>query len=133
MRKGSGGGLFAALTGVPITLLTMLQTRLQLLGDELLTEKNLALRQLALVLAMVAFLGLGLLLAVVLALSLLWEQRVVVLSVLALVFLAAAGACYAVLWRSTRSSEGVFAGSLAELQEDLRQLRAAADHGQKPD
>lgn len=133
MRKGSGGGLFAALTGVPITLLTMLQTRLQLLGNELLTEKNLALRQLALVLAMVAFLGLGLLLAVVLALSLLWEQRVVVLSVLALVFLAAAGACYAVLWRSTRSSEGVFAGSLAELQEDLRQLRAAADHGQKPD
>lgn len=133
MRKGSGGGLFAALTGVPITLLTMLQTRLQLLGNELLTEKNLALRQLALVLAMVAFLGLGLLLAVVLALSLLWEQRVVVLSVLALVFLAAAGACYAVLWRSTRSSEGVFAGSLAELQEDLRQLRAASDHGQKPD
>ncbi|WP_394790482.1 phage holin family protein [Rhodoferax sp.] len=131
MRSASGGGPFAALKSIPITLLTMAQTRLQLLGNELLTEKNLALRQLSLVLAMVACAGLGLLLAVVLALSLLWEQRVLVLSLLSVLFLGAAAGCYAALRRTTRSSEGVFASSLAELQEDLRQLKAAAEHGQK--
>nr|WP_315236198.1 phage holin family protein [uncultured Albidiferax sp.] len=131
--RSAGGGPFAALRSIPITLLTMAQTRLELLGNELLTEKNLALRQLALVLAMVACAGLGLLLAVVLALSLLWEQRVIVLSVLAVVFLAAAGGCYAALRQSSRASAGVFASSLAELQEDLRQLKAASQHGQNPD
>lgn len=133
MRSTGGSGPFAALKSIPITLLGMAQTRLELLGNELLTEKNLALRQLALVLAMVACAGLGLLLAVVLALSLLWEQRVLVLSVLAIVFLAAAGGCYAALRRSSRGSAGVFASSLDELQEDLRQLKAAAEHGQKSD
>ncbi len=131
MRSASGGGPFAALKNIPITLLTMAQTRLQLLGNELLTEKNQALRQLTLVLAMVVFMGLGLLFGVVLALTLLWEQRLVVLSVLSLVFLASAVACYVALQRSKRRSDGMFASSLAELQEDLRQLKAE-QHAQNP-
>jgi uncharacterized membrane protein YqjE len=132
MRSASGGGPFAALKNIPITLLTMAQTRLQLLGNEILTEKHRALRELTLVLAMVACAGLGVLLVVGLAVILLWEQRVWVLSGLIVLFLGAALVCFAKLRRSTRSLDGIFAGSLAELQEDLRQLKAASEHGQNP-
>lgn len=132
MRNASGVGLFAALKGIPATLLTILQTRLQLLGNELQTAKLNVLRDLSLVLAMVAFAGMGLVLAVVLALSLLWDQRVFVLSFLSVLFIGLAVACYAMLRKSSLSPDGVFAASLAELQEDLRQLKAAAEHGQDP-
>lgn len=132
MRSASGGGPFAALKNIPITLLTMAQTRLQLLGNEILTEKHRALRELTLVLAMVACAGLGVLLVVGLVVTVLWDQRVWVLSGLIVLFLGAALACFASLRRSTRSVEGIFAGSLAELQEDLRQLKAASDHGKNP-
>lgn len=130
MRSASGGGPFAALKNIPITLLAMAHTRLQLLGNEILTEKHRALRELTLVLAMVACAGLGVLLVVGLVIILLWDQRVLVLATLIVLFLGAAALCFAKLRRSTRSFDGVFAGSLAELQEDLRQLKAASDHGQ---
>jgi uncharacterized membrane protein YqjE len=132
MRNASGGGPFAALKNIPISLLTMAHTRLQLLGNEILTEKHRALRELTLVLAMVACAGLGVLLVVGLLIIVLWEQRVWVLSGLILLFLGVALLCFAKLRRSTRSFDGVFAGSLAELQEDLRQLKAASDHGKDP-
>ena len=132
MRNSAGGGAFAALKNIPITLLTMAQTRLQLLGNELLTEKHRALRELTLVLAMVACAGLGVLLVVGLVIILLWDQRVWVLSGLIVLFLGAALVCFAKLRSSTRSFDGIFAGSLAELQEDLRQLKAASDHGKDP-
>lgn len=107
----------------------MAHTRLQLLGNEILTEKHRALRELTLVLAMVVCAGLGLLLVVGLVVILLWDQRVWVLSSLIVLFLGAALVCFAKLRRSTRSIDGIFAGSLAELQEDMRQLKAASDHG----
>lgn len=129
MRSASGGGAFAALKNIPSTLLAMAHTRLQLLGNEILTEKHRALRELTLVLAMVVCAGLGLLLVVGLVVILLWDQRVWVLSSLIVLFLGAALVCFAKLRRSTRSIDGIFAGSLAELQEDMRQLKAASDHG----
>jgi uncharacterized membrane protein YqjE len=132
MRSASGGGPFAALKNIPITLLAMAHTRLQLLGNEILTEKHRALRELTLVLAMVACAGLGVLLVVGLVVILLWDQRVLVLAALIVLFLGAAALCFAKLRRSTRSFDGIFAGSLAELQEDLRQLKAASEHGQDP-
>lgn len=129
MRSASGGGAFAALKNIPSTLLAMAHTRLQLLGNEILTEKHRALRELTLVLAMVVCAGLGLLLVVGLVVILLWDQRVWVLFSLIVLFLGAALVCFAKLRRSTRSIDGIFAGSLAELQEDMRQLKAASDHG----
>lgn len=132
MRNSTGGGPFAALKIIPITLLTMAQTRLQLLGNEILTEKHRALRELTLVLAMVACAGLGVLLVVGLVVTLMWDQRIWVLSGLIVLFLGAALVCFAKLRRSTRSFDGIFAGSLAELQEDLRQLKAASDHVKDP-
>ena len=130
MANAFGAGPFAALKNIPATLVAMLHTRLQLFGNELQTAKHAVLRELTLVLAMVVCAALGVLFAVVLALVLLWDQRVIVLSLLVVVFWGAAIGCYAWLRRSTLSSDGMFATSLAELQEDLRQLKAAADHGQ---
>lgn len=132
MRSSTSGGAFAALKNIPTTLLTMAQTRLQLLGNELLTAKHRALGQLTLVLAMVASAGMGVLLVVGLAIILLWDQRVWLLSGLIVLFLGLALACFASLRRSIRSVNHVFADSLAELQEDLRQLKAANDHGKDP-
>ena len=66
--------------------------------------------------------------AVGLVLALWWEQRVAVLSILLVLFAAAA------FWlqhrvRSRRATQDhPFAASLAELQEDLRQLKETAQH-----
>ena len=117
MRNVFGGGLYAALKGIPATLLTVVRTRLQLFGNELQTAKLHVLRELSLVLAMVAFAGLGIVLAVVLMLSLLWDQRVAVLSCLSVLFVGLAVICYALLRRSTVASE--FSGSTAKLSAVL--------------
>lgn len=122
-----------ALKNIAATLLESVQTRLTLLVNEIETQKYLALRQFWLVLALLFCLGLGLLLAVALAVLLWWEQRILVLGLFTVLFLGLAGYFYAALRRNSAASTPLFAVSLAELQEDLRQLRQATDHEQKPD
>jgi hypothetical protein len=51
---------------------------------------------------------------------------VALLSVLTLAFIALAGFFFTALRRASVGAENVFAASLAELQEDLRQLRSAS-------
>ncbi|MDB5848313.1 MAG: hypothetical protein JWP29_2065, partial [Rhodoferax sp.] len=101
-------------------------TRLQMLGTEIQTEKLRILRQLGFAAALIFCAGLAVLLAIALAVVLFWDQRVVLLSVLTLLFIALAGFFFTALRRSSEDAENVFAASLAELQEDLRQLRSAA-------
>lgn len=129
--KGSaspGGGPVSALRRVLSTLLAMGQTRLQLIGNEILIEKHRALQLLAQALIGVFCFCMALLMAVGLLLALWWEQRVALLTGLLLLFLASA------VWllhaiRSRRAAQDhPFAASLAELQEDLRQLKSAAQH-----
>ena len=126
MSSAGGTGLFAALKNTAATLLGMLQTRLELVSNEIQIEKLRLLRQLALFLAVIFFGGLGLLLAVVLTTLLFWEQRIVVVAVFTALFLGLAGFFYAALRRSTALSEAVLATSLSELQKDLAQLKKAA-------
>lgn len=126
MSSASGTGLFAALKNTAATLLGMLQTRLELVSNEIQIEKLRLLRQLALFLAVIFFGGLGLLLAVVLTTLLFWEQRIVVVAMFTALFLGLAGFFYAALRRSTALSEAVLATSLSELQKDLAQLKKAA-------
>ena len=101
-------------------------TRLQLLGNEIQTEKLRILRQLGFAAALMFCAGLAVLLAVALALVLFWDQRVALLSVLTLGFIALAVFFFTALRRASVDAENVFAASLAELQEDLRQLRSAS-------
>ncbi|KQP47606.1 phage holin family protein [Pseudorhodoferax sp. Leaf274] len=110
------------------TLLDIGQTRLQLIGNEIQIEKHRALQMLVQALVAVFCLCMALLMAVGLVLALWWEQRVAVLSVLLVLFGVAA------FWMQHRISsrralqDHPFAASLAELQEDLRQLKATAQH-----
>lgn len=134
MASASGGqGPLGAVKNIAATLLATLQTRLALLANEFQVEKHQVLQQLTLGLALVFCLGLGVLLAVALAVLLWWEQRIAVLGICSALFLGLAAYCYAVLRRSSEASTPLFAASLAELQEDLRQLKAAAGHEQKAD
>jgi uncharacterized membrane protein YqjE len=67
-------------------------------------------------------------LAVALAVILWWDSRVWVAGVFTALFLGLAAYFYAALRRSNAESTSPFEASLAELQEDLRQLKAAAGH-----
>ncbi len=134
MGNPSGSeGPFAVLKNLALTLLATGHTRLALIGNEIEMQKLLALRQLLLTQALMFCLGLGLLLLVALLTLLLWEQRIAVVAGFSLLFLALAAGCYAGLRRLRAEAEPVFAASLAELEEDLRQLKAATRHAQKPD
>lgn len=126
MSSAGGPGLFAALKNTAATLVGMLQTRLELVSNEIQIEKLRLLRQLALFLAVIFFGGLGLLLAVVLTTLLFWEQRIVLVAVFTVLFLGLAGFFYAALRRRTALSEAVLTTSLSELQKDLAQLKKAA-------
>lgn len=110
-------------------LLAALQTRVALLGNEIQVEKHRALRQFVWVLSFVFALGFVALMLVGLALTLWWDSRVLVLGGCAVLFALLAAYVYA---RLRTPMEPIFAASLAELQEDLRQLRAATAHEEKP-
>jgi len=112
------------------TLLSAAQTRLALLGNELAVQKHLVLQQLFLLLAMFFCLVLAVLMLFGLALVLWWESRLTVLALGSVVFVGLTGFLYARL--QGLQAEPVFAASLTELQEDLRQLRAASGHEEKP-
>jgi uncharacterized membrane protein YqjE len=127
-----GEGLFAAAKNLAATLVATGRTRLELLGNEVEAEKLRALRLLLLTQALMFCLGLGVLLVVMLIMLLLWDQRVAVVGVFTALFLGLAIYFYAAIRRVLQRPEPVFAASLAELQEDLRQLKAASGHGQTP-
>ena len=128
-----GEGLFASLKGLAATLVATGHTRLELLGNELRLEKQRTLRLLLLTQALIFCLGLGLLMVVAAVVLLMWDQRIAVVTAFAVLFLGVAVALLAAIRRSLHSSEVVFAATLAELQEDLRQLQAASGHGKTTD
>lgn len=119
-------GPLGALKNIAATGLSMLQTRLALLGNDVQMEKQRIAQQLGLGLALVFCLGVSVLLAVALAVLLWWEHRFAVLGGATVLFLALAAYFYTALSRTVTAKEALFSASMAELQEDLRQLKAAA-------
>ena len=126
-------GLFASLKTVSATVLAMGQTRLELLGNEIETQKLLALRILMLAQALLFCAGVGVVLLVMLLVVLAGEQRAWVLGGCAAVFGLAAMGFYRSLMRVVNTPEPPFAASLAELQEDIRNLKAATGHASQAD
>jgi uncharacterized membrane protein YqjE len=118
---------------IATTLLATAQTRLALLSNEIQVEKFALFKQLGLGLALVFCLGLAVVLAVGLAVVVWWESRVWVLGAATLLFAGLAWYFFTALRGSAHKAEPVFAGSLAELQEDLRQLQEVTGRVQKPD
>lgn len=127
------GGLFAGATNGAAALLATGRTRLELLGNELKEEKLRAVRLLLLSQMLAFCTAMAALLLVALLVVVYWESRVVVLSSSLALFLAGSGIAYIALQRNTRRPDRLFAASLAELDEDLRQLKRAAGHESSAD
>ncbi|MCP5267447.1 MAG: phage holin family protein [Zoogloeaceae bacterium] len=114
------------------TLLATVHSRIALAGNELETERLRLVRSLLLGIAALFCLGLGVLLLVGLVLALHWESRVLILVLFGAGFLIA-GALLLLAMRSSNGRRQVFEATIAELEEDLRQLRAATAHDNSPD
>lgn len=127
------GGTWDMFKSRAVTLLSIGQTRLELLGNELEVGRVTAMRQLMLALALLFCLGLGLVLAVLALTLFFWEQRLVVVSLAAALVWGLALYFYLAMGRLARKTEPLFAASLAELQEDVRQLREATSRGRPAD
>lgn len=132
-RPGGREGLFASIKGVAATLLVIGQTRLELLGNEIETQKLHALRVLLLAQALLFFAAVGVLLLVAFLTLLAGEQRLWVVGGCAIVFALAAVQFYRALMHAVNEPEPAFAATLAELRRDIVKLKAAAGHAGAPD
>lgn len=105
------------------------RTRMELVGLEVAEERQRVARLLVLGSIALLFFAVSLLSAVVLLAMLFWEQRLWLMGILALVFLAAGGALVAAFLRRASRRQQPFEATVAELSEDIRQLKAAARDG----
>ena len=121
---GEQGGLFAALKNIVATLLASGRTRLELLANEIAEEKLHLVRLLLLALGMMFFLAMGLLVLLAFLAVLFWESRLLVLGLGSGFFLLIGFVLYGSFNKAMQRPEQLFAASLAELQEDLRHLKA---------
>lgn len=122
-------GVLGAVRNGAATLLTIGRTRLELLGNELAEQKLRIAHATAFLLIAAFSLVIALLVAVALLVAIFWESRVLVLASATLVFLLLG--IYALV--SARKAiarpddpDQLFASSLAELEEDVRQLKEVA-------
>lgn len=129
---GEAGGLLAALRQTAATLIATARTRIELAGNELASERLRLVRLLVLGLSALFCLAFGVLLLAGLLLAIYWESRIAVLGGLAAVFLVAGALLYVAMNRANRRHQA-FAATIAELEEDVRQLRAATGHAKSPD
>lgn len=127
-QGGASAGLFSAVKDIVATLLAGGKTRLELLSNEIEVEKLRIVDLILTAFAMAFCFGVGILLAVALLAMLYWEERFLVVAICALVFLVLGGILLARFRGGLRRPERVFAASVAELEQDLRQLHAVAGH-----
>ena len=128
VQGGTAGGLLSALKSMAATLLASGKTRLELIANELQVEKLRTIQLVLMAMGMVFCFGLALILGVALLVALFWEQRLLLLGIFSGLFFALAGFFLYRFKQATRRPDKMFAASLAELQEDLRQLRAMVGH-----
>lgn len=130
--QGKSGGTWGAAREKAANLLAIGHTRLELLGNELEVGRVTIMRQLMLAQALLFCVALGVILTVIGLVIFFWEQRLVVVVLSAALVWGLALYVYLAMQRTNREAEPLFNASLAELQEDLRQLKEASGHGQTP-
>lgn len=126
-------GLTASVTRLATTMVAMVQTRLELLGNEAEIEKLRFLRMLLLAQATMFAALVAVLTAAGLLTLWFWEYRLGVLALCTAVFGVCAWQAYRSLMRMIEQSASPFATSLSELQEDLRRLKATSGHATTPE
>jgi len=118
-----GKGLLESLSSFAATLVAIAHTRLDLLSTDLEEERERTFSLLALALAALFFLGVGMVLASILLVVVFWDtHRLLVLGLLAGLFLAIGLAAGWVLIHKARNKPRLFASSLSELYKDRQQL-----------
>ncbi len=130
---GEREGLAASVTKLATTLVAMVQTRLELLGNEAEAEKLRLLRMLLLAQTLMFSALVAVLMAAAFLTLWLWEYRLGVLTLCLALFGGCAWLAYRGLMRMMGQPSSPFATSLSELQEDLRRLKAASGHATTPD
>lgn len=127
-QGGETGGLLSALKNIAATLLASGRTRLELLSNEI-EEGKLRAIQLGMLAGGAFFcFAIGIVLVVALLVALFWDQRLAVLGIFSAVFLALGGYFMARFKQASHRPDKIFAASLAELEEDLRQLKSMVSH-----
>ena len=125
---GGGSGVFAAVINLSTTLLASARTRLELLSNEIAEEKLRTLRLLVAAQTMLFCLGLAVVLTVGWLCVQFWDARLFVLGLGVLFFLGAAFVAYRFVRFYADRPQRIFDASIAELQEDIRQLKVALVH-----
>ncbi|MCL2829251.1 MAG: phage holin family protein [Betaproteobacteria bacterium] len=128
-EKGRAGtnraGLFSAARGILATLLESARTRLELARTELEETGILFARMLAFALVSLACFGLFVIFGVALLTLAFWESRLLVLGLFSALFLAL-GIVFIVVCLRQKKPEPALSATLSALEEDIRQLKAAA-------
>ena len=123
--RASEPGLLDAVRGASATLVEIAGVRAALFGVELREELDRRKRSLALAACASVLLHTVLLLITFLVAAIFWDTyRVAAIGVMAGAYLSAAGLILLVLRVESSTRSPAFAASLAELQHDLRDLRA---------
>jgi uncharacterized membrane protein YqjE len=120
-------GLFASLRRMLATALEIAQVRLALVGTEIEFEKRRILHGLLWGAVALLVLGVGIVLSCGFVILLFWEgYRLAAVGVMALLFLAGGALLIRQARQRLRSPSGMFDASVAELQRDQAELRAAS-------
>jgi uncharacterized membrane protein YqjE len=121
---GTPAGLLASLRGLATTAADLLRTRLELFKLEAHEEAGRLTGLFVWGVAAVLLMVVGATFSAVFLTVLLWDsQRLLALGIFSALFLAAAGLAIFMTLRLARQGSQLFAGSLAELRQDVEALR----------
>lgn len=120
---GTPSSLLASLRGLATTAVDLLRTRLELFKLEAQEEAGRLAGLLMWAVAAVLLAVVGATFSAVFLTVLLWDsQRLLALGIFSAVFLGAAGLAFFMTLRLVRQGSQLFAGSLAELRQDVESL-----------
>ena len=119
------GGLLSSLKRLVPTAVAIVQTRLELLADELQAERRRIVQCAVFALAALFFIAFSVVLLTVLVIVALWDSnRMLAIGGFALLYLVIGGGCAMVARRHAGAGRRLFAASLGELQKDRDRLSA---------
>ena len=121
---GQSSGLFDSLRTLARASLALVQTRLQLLANDLEEQRVLLAREMLLALTAAFLLGVSLVFAATFVVVLLWDSfRLLTLAGFALLFLVAAFVAYTRLRLVLLERPKMFSATLQELEKDRESMR----------
>lgn len=126
-------GLFASLRNLAATLISIAQTRLELLSAEVEEERLRLLQLLLTVFVALFFSALGIVMLTLAVVTVFWDtHRVLVMILFTVLYLGIGTVCGLVVRSRARGKSRLFSASIAELAKDRQQL-ASTDVYRQPD